>query len=160
MIQFNFNEQDFLIVKEKAEAFYSEITEVYCPYFKEKIAFNTKGIKHLKFKTDKHARKENDQYARFKLLHLAPEIVNMSHTLQGLWHTKQFVLEKTNSRSENVLKDVSMYEFIAVIRNLRVKVIIKEVFGREKYFWSIIPFWKVSNKTAKRMLYSGDPETD
>ena len=160
MIQFNFNQEDYLIIKEKAEAFYEGITDVYCPYFKEKIAFNIKGIGHLKFKRHQHARPDIDQYARFKLIHLAPEIIKLSHTVQGVLHTKQFVLEKTNSRSEQVLKDVSFYEFIAVIRNLRVKVIIKEVFGREKYFWSIIPFWKINSSTHKRIIHGGDPETD
>jgi len=160
MIQFNFDEQDFLIAKEKAEAFYSEITEVYCPYFKEKIAFNTKGIGHLKFKRYKHARPDIDQYARFKLLHLAPEIVRLSNTIQGIWHTKQFEPKKTNNRWEHVLEEVTFYEFIAVINNIRCRVVIKEVFPNEKYFWSIIPFWKFDKKTKKRMLHSENLETD
>ena len=53
MGKFNFKDEvDFEEVKKKAEEFYSTIGEVRCPYFGEKIAFNAKGIKHLKFKSD------------------------------------------------------------------------------------------------------------
>jgi hypothetical protein len=38
------------------------------------------------------------------------------------------------------MKDVTFYEFIAVIENIRLKVIVKEVNKEELYFWSIIPF--------------------
>jgi hypothetical protein len=34
----------FKKVKEEAESFYKQIGEIYCPYFKEKIAFNAKGL--------------------------------------------------------------------------------------------------------------------
>ena len=56
MAKFNFkDEKDFEKVSADAEAFYTTIGEVRCPYFGEKIAFNTTGFKHLKFKSDKVA---------------------------------------------------------------------------------------------------------
>ncbi len=36
----------------------------------------------------------------------------------------------------------------------RVKVVIREVEGGKKHFWSIMPFWKKSGDRIK--LYSGD----
>ena len=161
MGKFNFKDEvDFEEVKKKAEEFYSTIGEVRCPYFGEKIAFNAKGIKHLKFKSDQVARTQHDQYSRLKLIYLAPEILKLSKTVQGIWHTKRFEMQKTHSRWEKVLKDVSFYEFIAVLENVRVKVIVKEVFGGEKHFWSIIPFWRIDKENSRRILYSGDPEVD
>jgi len=35
--------------KKEAENLYKSIGEVYCPYFKEKISFNVKGLEHIKF---------------------------------------------------------------------------------------------------------------
>ena len=124
----------------KARSFYKRIKSVYCPYFGEKVAFNTKGLKHLKFKSDKQARPYRDQYPRLKLLRLAPEVLRKSHTVQGIWKVKRFEAQKTNNRWEHILKDVTYYEFIAVLENVRVKVIVKEVLGGEKHFWSVIPF--------------------
>jgi len=161
MGKFNFkNEEDFLKVKNGAEKFYKKIGDIYCPYFKEKIAFNTKGLKHLKFKSNRQARPAKDQYSRLKLIHLAPEVLKQSHTLQGVWQIRRFEAEKINSRWERIMKDVTYYEFIAVMDNIRLKVIIKQVLGGEKHFWSVIPFWGVDKATSKRVLHSGDLEND
>ena len=72
MAKFRFNKKDFLKTKREAEKFYKTIKPVRCPYFGEKVAFNSKGLKHLKFKSDKKARPHKDQYPRLKLLPLAP----------------------------------------------------------------------------------------
>ena len=161
MGKFNFkNQEDFQKIKSEAEDFYKNIGEIYCPYFKGKIAFNVKGLKHLKFKSDKQARPSKNQYPRLKLIYLAPEVLKQSHTLQGIWRIKRFEAQKTNSRWEHVLKEVVYYEFIAVLENVRVKVIIKEVQGRQKHFWSIFPFWGIDKKKSKRILHSGDLEYD
>ena len=90
MGRFNFNQEEFEKVKDNAEKLYETFDMAYCPYFKEKISFNAKGLRHLKFKSDQQARSNKDQYARLKLLYLAPQILNKSHTLQGIWQTKQF----------------------------------------------------------------------
>jgi len=161
MGKFNFkDEKDFLKVKNGAEKFYKRIGGIYCPYFKEKIIFNTKGLKHLKFKSNRQARPEKDQYSRLKLIHLAPEVLKQSHTLQGIWQIRRFEVQKMNSRWERVMKDVTYYEFIAIIDTIRLKVIIKQVLGREKHFWSVIPFWGIDKTTSKRILHSGDLEND
>lgn len=160
MGSFNLKEENFEEIKKRAEDFYASIGEVYCPYFQEKIHFNAKGLRHLKFKTDKQARPRSDQYARLKLLHIAPLILEKSYTVQGIWKTKQFEAQKTNSRWEYVMKEVIFYEFIAVLNNIRAKVIIKEVEGGEKHFWSVIPYWGIDKDNSKRILHSDDSEND
>ena len=161
MGKFNFkDEADFEAVKKGAEGYYATIGSVRCPYLQENVVFNAKGIRHLKFKADEKARSHEDQYSRLKLLHLAPEVLKLSRTVQGIWHTKQFETQKTHSRWERVLKDVSFYEFVAVLDNVRLKVIVKQVLGGEKHFWSVIPFWKIDKEYSKRILHSGNPEND
>lgn len=144
----------------KAELYYKNIGEVFCPYFKEKIKFNAKGLEHVKFKGRRKARSLKDQYMRFRLISFAPEIIKKSHTLQGLSGVKHFEYEKTNSRWESVLKDVVYYEFIAVIKKIRIRVIVKQIDSGHKFFWSIIPFWKINRTNKKRILHNGYPETD
>jgi hypothetical protein len=160
MGKFNYNENDFEEVSKRAEEFYSSIGNVYCAYFKEKISFNISGLKHLKFKTDKVARKHSDQYARLKLIKLAPQILLLSRTVQGIWHTKHFERIRMNNRTETILKPVSFYEFIAVLDNVRVKVIIKQIDNGQKFFWSIIPYWGIDSINSRRVLHSGNPEGD
>ncbi len=160
MSRFNFNQQEFEKVKSDAEKLYETFDSAYCPYFKEKISFNAKGLRHLKFKSDQQARSNKDQYARLKLLYLAPQVLGKSHTLQGIWQTKQLEQYKTSGQWQYTMKDVIFYEFIAVLDNVRVKVIIKDVLGGEKHFWSIIPYWNINKVGKRRILYSGNPNAD
>lgn len=94
------------------------------------------------------------------MLRLAPEVLKLSRTVQGISEKKKFEFQNTNSRWERVARLVKHYEFIAVIKNIRIKVIVKEVEGGQKHFWSVIPFWGIDKETSKRVLYSGDLEID
>lgn len=158
MIQFT--EEQLRVVKEKGENFYKSLDEVYCPYFKEKITFNAQGLEHLKFKQREKARDEQDQYMRFKLIQLAPEILKISGSVQGIWETKRFEHVKINKKWIKTLKNVTYYEFIAVIKRNRVKIILKQIDDGKKIFWSIIPFWNMNKETMTRILHEGNPEED
>ena len=155
-----FTEQQFKEIKEKGEALYKSLDQVYCPYFKDKVSFSSQGLEHLKFKTRNNARHEKDQYMRFKLLHIAPEILKASNTLQGILETKKFERVRVNSRTDTLLLPVSYFEFIAVIKRNRMKVIVKEINGGHRFFWSIIPFWGMNTDTMTRLLHDGIPEED
>lgn len=144
----------------EAMSLYKDVGNIWCPYFKEQIAFNAKGLKHLKFQGERKARLRRDQYTRLRLLSLAPQIVKDSHTLQGVSMRKNFERMNINGRWETRLCMVIYYEFVAVIKDVRVRVIVKQVENHPKYFWSIIPFWKMDKITGARMLSSGKPETD
>ncbi len=145
-----------------AEEFYRSIGSVKCPYFgTEEVSFNAKGIEHLKFKEKRKIRERNDAFMRLKNIHLAPEILKMSRTLQEKHRRKVFVEVKTNTRNETLLKGCIYYGFTAIINDKgvekRLKVVVRQIDGGEKHFWSIIPFWK-SNKELK--MHSGDMERD
>ena len=147
-------------VRIKGEEFYKTLTDVHCPYFKDKVYFNAQGLEHLKFKQKRKARPQQDQYMRLKLLHLAPIVLRASATLQGIWETKTFERVRVHGRTDSVLTNVEYYEFVAVIEKIRVKVIVKQVKDGQRFFWSIIPYWGVDKNTQKRKLYSGYPEED
>ena len=159
-----FSVEKFNVVKQEAEKFYKEISKVRCPYFGDDVYFNVRGWDHLIFKSWNNTRVINDQFARLRHIKLAPEIIRQSRTLQGIWTTKKIERVQTNSRWEKVLKIITYYEFISVMEShnsrVRVKVIVKEVGGREKFFWSLIPFWGVDKITGRRIMHSGNPEND
>lgn len=139
---------------------YKTVGSVYCPYLKAEVFFNARGLEHLKFKRREQTRFEQDQYMRFKLIGIAPELLKMSHTVQGILETKVFERIRINSRTEIMLKPVVYYEFIAVIKRNRIKVITKQIEGGNVFFWSIIPFWGMNVNTMTRLLHDGFPEED
>jgi hypothetical protein len=159
-----FSQEKFDRVKQDAETFYATIGQVHCPYFGEPIHFNAKGLDHLKFKHRKQARVSADQYVRFRHLETAPKIIRMSKTLQGIRILNHFEHIKINDRWNHVMKLVTYYEFVAIMESrgskVRLKVIVKEIAGGEKFFWSIIPFWGMDKINDERVMYDGDPEED
>lgn len=155
-----FTADEFEKHKLLAEEFYKNTGEVFCPYFQEKIVFNAKGLEHLKFKTKNHARLRDDQYTRFKILHLAPKIISLSRTIQGISHTKNFESIRSNARTEIILKSVSYYEFVAILEEKRVRVVIKQIENGSKYFWSIIPYWKINKTNFERKMHGGNLENE
>lgn len=155
-----FTDEEFRKIKINGEFLYKSLGDVYCPYFKEKISFRASGLEHLNFKKHRKTRPDKDQYMRFKLLQLAPEILRASHTLQGIFETRKFERIRVHGRTDTVMKTVKYYEFIAVIRRNRVKIIVKQIENGNKFFWSIIPFWRMNYKTMERILCEGIPEED
>ncbi len=160
-----FSVEQFNKVKRDAEEFYQNIGKVSSSYFKnEKIHFNTKGWDHLIFKTWNSARPIKDQYNRLRHIKLAPEVIKQSRTLQGILTKEKFErIKKKDGEWQSVMKVTTYYEFIAIMEShnskVRVKVIVKQVHGGEKFFLSIIPFWGLS-KQGERIMHSGSPEYD
>ncbi len=150
---------DIQDVKSKGEIIYRAIGKINCPYLKRDVSFNSQGLTHLKFKDRRRARSKQDQYMRFKILGLAPKIISKSNTVQGVDTVNRFEKVRINSRTDTLLKTVNYYEFVAVINQIRAKVIVKQIENGEPFFWSIIPNWKISD--TKRILYSSkDLELD
>ncbi len=143
-----------------AETFYRGVGKIFCPYFKENISFNSKGLEHIKFQGLRRARPHRDQYIRFRLISLAPKIIQLSHTLQGTSVRNSFERLKMTGRWQVMMCAVTYFEFVAVMNGYRVRVIVKQVEKGPKYFWSIIPFWKMDKITGQRILHSGKPEID
>ncbi len=154
------DEIKFERIKIEAETIYKTIREVWCPYFKEKVVFNAKGWEHIRFQGLRQARSHQDQYIRLRLISLAPKIIQSSHTLQGLSVRRSFERERTQGRWEMTMRAATYYEFVTVIKDCRVRVIVKQVEDGPKYFWSIIPFWKMDKITGQKVLNSGKPEND
>jgi len=158
-----FTEADFDSVKKLAEEYYKTIGEVNCPYLKDKVAFNAKGLDHIKFKEWDKARSVQDQYVRLRLLKIAPQILQQSHTLQEFFETNKMERQKINSRWENRMINVKYYGFVAIVNKHRLKVIVKEIQGGNKFFWSLIPFWKTRKDAIngnKKILHEGDLEVE
>lgn len=151
----------FQKIKDESTKFYNSLEKVKSPYFSEFVTFNRKGMDHLKFKSWNKSRSVNDQYMRFKLLKYAPEIIRKSHTLQEYCEKRHMERIQINSRWEERMVTVAYYGFVAIINDVRIKIIVKETKGGDKYFWSIIPCWKQDKAVLnKKILHEGDLEND
>ena len=150
--------------KQEAEMFYNNIESVYCPYLKIKINFNVKGLDHIKMKSWNKARLISDQYLRLKFLKLVPELLQLSGTLQEKNEARNFERVKNSGKWQSVMKDVTYYGFVAIIKRVKIKVIVKKIENGQPYFWSIMPFWKNKKDSirqqTKKVFHEGDLEND
>ena len=151
----------FKWMKKEAIEEYNKIDQVFCPYLGEDVVFNNKGLRHLRFKSWNRSRSVADQYMRFKLLKFAVKVLKDSYTLQEFSESKNLERVQINSRWEQRAVAVKYYGFVAIIDEVRIKVIVKEVKSGNKFFWSLIPCWKQDRgKLNKKILHIGNLEDD
>lgn len=153
------NLENFEYIKARGEELYKSFEPVKCPYFNDVVHFNAQGLEHLKYKKRNRDRLQQDQYMRFKLLHLAPQILKLSRTVQGIMPLKTVGRVFCNSRREWVIQQSFFYEFIAVIDDVRARVVVKRIEDGQLMFWSIIPFWRNGTDNERR-LYTSDLSND
>jgi hypothetical protein len=148
--------------REAAEIAYKLIGKVKCPYLNDFVHFNSEGFEHLLFKKWNVTRPREDQYMRLKLIPLAVKALTLSHTLQEYKEAQVFVRRKSNSVWKQEMKAVKYYAFIAILNNALIKVIVRQVDGGQRNFYSLIPKWRLegNNGDKKRITHSGDPEED
>lgn len=151
-------EGKLIFLQKKFENRYKNIGSIYCPYLKKIVFFNSKGLEHIKFKSRGKARNKEDQHIRFKYLLLAPKVISLSHTLQGYRERNEMESIKRKKWTHE-MKFVEYFEFIAIIDQIRLRIIVKQIAGGKPHFWSIIPFWKTDER-GSRIFYAGNPKED
>jgi hypothetical protein len=153
----------FKKIKEESTENYYRIGEVHCPYLNKNISFNRKGIEHISMKDWNRARLISDQYLRFKFLKFVQQIINSSHTLQEYNTKKSFERTRVNARWEYRAVETRYYGFVAILKNVRIKIVVKDINQKQPYFWSVIPFWKQKNDpftgSLQKVFCDGDLET-
>jgi len=138
-------------IKETAEKFYKEIGRLFCPVFNEPVVFNSEGFNHLIYKKGGE-RAKDDQITKLKLLPLAQEIVKITATYQEYDEGLIYVQKKRFKKKVNESVKVRYWGLVAIIRNCRVKVIIRQVGNGQKHFYSVIPAWTVHYYNGIKMI--------
>jgi len=150
---------EFLRVLGNAAILYERIESVHCPYFHGAVKFNAQGFEHIRRQNWNRGRSQADQFMRLKHLAAAPKILRQSHTVQGIEEANEWQRRRHYGKWESLMISVTYYEFIAVLENRRFKVVVKQLPGGERIFWSLIPFWR-QDEYGKRIIHSGKPALD
>ncbi len=132
-------------IKQQAYKKYKKINQVYCPYLKDKISFNSQGFWHMIYTARNKKRPRSVQLLRFKLMPYAVQIVKITTTLQEVEKIRR--------------KRIIYFGFIAIIEGWKIKVIVKKVGRGKPIFWSVIPNW-ITNRKRDRLLHKGSMKYD
>jgi len=150
-------------LKEAVKKLYSETRAVRCPYFNEDVVFSPEGYRHLLYKgrDNEKRRDKRSRFMRLKLFRLAPELLCLTKTVQEYFSTSHFVPIKHHKKKEKVLRHVEYWGFVAILKERRIKVIVRQVHNGPKQFWSLIPNWRRGNKShTPVIIHTGNPESD
>jgi len=152
-------------IRIKACNFYKQINKIRCPALNYQfVHFSSEGFKHLiyKGKGKRKERSKQDQIARFKLLPRARELVKITTTFQEYDESVTTIKKKRFKKVVQESATIRYWGLIAIIRNVKIKVIIREVGNGKKHFWSVIPAWRTSYERDIKILSmsKGDMEND
>lgn len=150
-------------LREDAQKYYNGIGRVFSPAFDKEVHFTAEGFNHIVFKSARTEREKSSQVMRFKLLHLAKKLIEVSTTYQEYEETiKEFDVMSYKKRVRKSMP-VKYWGIIAIIDGRKIKVIIRKIGENGTFqFWSIVPAW-VTNKYRDIKFVTtmkGNPDED
>lgn len=143
----------------KAEIFYKNIGKIKCPFFNDYIIFDSEGFHHLVYKNGVE-RSKNEQTTRFKLLYNAIELLKLTNTNQEFLVNFSMINRKKFKKivKENI--EVKYWGFMAIVKNIRIKVVIKMIGNGRIHFWSVFPAWNTKYYQGVKIIENFDKDFD
>jgi hypothetical protein len=157
------NLEEYQSIRNSTQNFYNQKQYIRCPALNnEMVHFTSEGFNHLVYKNDRNERDKGIQIMKFKLLPRAVEIIGLSTTYQEYDENIKDIRKKKHKKIVCESAVVKYWGLVAVIRNTRVKVIIRQIGNGQKHFWSVIPAWKKCHYRDTKFISNalGDLEND
>lgn len=156
------SDDEYIILREKAKDKYKLLNSATCPALKEEVYFTSVGFNHLIYKKGNTERDRSSQAMRFKLLERSHELISLTTTYQEYEESENnFTIKKKKSKVKTI-KIVKYWGIIAILKDRKIKVILRKVGNGNLHFWSVIPAW-ITNKSRDSKLIKtmkGDPDMD
>lgn len=108
---------------------YYAVAKINCPVIGE-VVFNGKGFNHIFYKSGRKDRSINDIKTRIRIFDHAVELLAKSQYYSNY--------EKDIKAS----KPIEYWEFFGVIKNKRIKVVVRREGNGNIHFFSVIPAWE------------------
>lgn len=134
---------DFNERKEKTRDLYDAQKNIYNPYLKSWVVFNSDGFHHLQFSA-RRERNKKEQLLKFNLFPWAIGVIKNSGTLQQ--HKKELMpVGKKGKDGFAPTKTVEYWGFIAIVGKAKVtiKVVLRRIGDGNIIFLSVMPFLKL-----------------
>ncbi len=159
---------DYDEIRKNALALYNSFGKIKCPALgNEYVYFTSEGFNHLIYKSPRKPRDKRVQILRFDMLEKAKFITQTSTTYQEYEENLEHIRVNRHGKwvYESVL--IKSWGLIAVIKGLRVKVILRQAGNGKREFHSVIPAWFIKqykdikiyhNSTGKGLAHEDDDQ--
>ncbi len=149
-------------LRDDTRAWFQTLKPIYSPALKQTIHFTSEGFGHITYKRARAERDKTSQIMRFKLLPRAITLIELSTTFQEYEETLKQCEIKRNKKRVNVTKQIQYWGLIAIIKERKIKVIIRKIGNGQPHFWSIVPAWTTNKYRDMKLLSTmkGNPSED
>jgi len=132
-------------IREDARQFYQTIDNIRCPALgHQPIHFTSEGFNHLIYKGNRKERDKSVQIMKFKLLSKAVELIKITTTYQEYDESLTTIRRERFKKIVHESATVRYWGFVAIIRDYRIKVIMRSIGNGQKHFLSVIPAWSTN----------------
>ena len=156
------NLENYSKILENTRSFYEKIGRVRCPALNnEYVHFNSEGFTHLLYK-NKTPRTRNEILTKLKLVTRARDIVAKTTTYQEYDEALEMLTLKKMKRKSTESCIVKYWGIVAIHKERRLKVVIRQIGNGQKNFYSVIPCWSTSQYRDIKMVsnFKGNPHDD
>jgi len=147
----NFTHEEFIQLKERVRNKYNNIKYVESKALKSKIVFNSNGFHHLRYDSNRTERSKQAQYGKLSHLDDAVKILKLSTTVQEYRRGLCCIGKKDKSgfRKTSIFEWFGFYAVTSFFQKKRIMVVVRRIGGEDGnyHFWSLMPYWKLSNNT-------------
>ncbi len=141
---------NYIELKTEKKKYYDSIKEIYSEALGVQVHFNAKGFNHITFKNPRNLRSIPEQIYRLKIFDTAVKLLKLANTYQ----------EYEEIENVDTKKITYYWGIIAIIDNLKLKVILRRIGNGQTHFWSVIPGYTSSEKRDRKFKIKGDPDSD
>ena len=162
MINNKIDLEKFNELRDLTKASYEKISKIHCPALKSDISFTSDGFHHLRYDNTRNKRDKKAQYNKFIYFNSAVDTLKKSTTLQE-YRRSICPIGKADKNGLRKTKIVEWFGFLSIIsfaKAIRINVVVRRIGGDngQLHFWSVMPYWKLSNN--KRVVGSKKMEDE
>jgi hypothetical protein len=146
--------EGFKKIKQETEEKYKKVGKIFCPALKTEVVFNSDGFYHLRYDGHRSERDKRVQRNKFLFFDDGVGILKKTTTIQE-YRRSMCPIGKADKNGFRKMKTVEWFGFFAITsfsKRRRIKVVVRRV-GEDSgnyHFWSVMPFWNLTN--GKRVI--------
>ena len=135
-------------LKQKTEEDYKEIGTIFSPALKSAINFTSEGFYHLRYSSNRSERTRSVQQNKFRFFNQAVDIIKKATTIQEYRRSICPVGKPDHSgfRKTGIVHWFGFFAITNFSNSTRIMVVVRKVGEGQYHFWSVMPYWSLSNK--------------
>ena len=144
--------KDYIEIRATAQKLYASFDKKYCPALGGEVHFTSEGFNHLVYARARKERDKKTQILRFDMLQRAKFILETSTTYQEYEENIEYRKVSRHGKFVGMNMVTKYWGFVAIVKNFRVKVVVRQVGNGKVEFQSVIPAWFIKQYREIKMI--------